>query len=79
MSTLAFDTQELVRELAASGIPPAQADAVVRALVKSRGNLVTLQDMQIELAPIRSELTLRKWIAGMILAGVASLVLKAFF
>jgi hypothetical protein len=51
MSTITFDTQELV----------------------------TTKDLQIELAPIKSDTLLIKWMLGLLLAGVASLILKAFF
>jgi len=40
---------------------------------------VSKKDLQIELAPIRTDLTLMKWMLGLIVAGVAALVLKTFF
>lgn len=40
---------------------------------------VSKKDLQIELAPIRTDLTLMKWMLGLIVAGVAALVLKSFF
>jgi hypothetical protein len=39
---------------------------------------VSKKDLQIELAPIRTDLTLIKWMLGLIVAGVAALVLKSF-
>ena len=41
--------------------------------------LVTKRDLQIELAPIRTDLTLVKWMLGFLIAGVMALVLKTFF
>ncbi|MDP1903953.1 MAG: DUF1640 domain-containing protein [Pseudomonadota bacterium] len=79
MSSITFDTQELVRELRSAGMAQEQAEAVVRTIVKSHAELVTHQDLQIELAPIKSDTLLIKWMLGLLLAGVASLILKAFF
>ena len=79
MSSITFDTQELVRELRSAGMAQEQAEAVVRTIVKSHAELVTRQDLQIELAPIKSDTLLIKWMLGLLLAGVASLILKAFF
>jgi len=48
--------------------------------------LVTKKDLQIALSPLRNEftqlrgeLTLVKWMLGFLIAGVLSLVIKAFF
>jgi hypothetical protein len=41
--------------------------------------LVTKKDLQIELAPIRADINLIKWMLGLLLAGVLALVLKALF
>ena len=79
MASITFDTQELVRELKTAGMAQDLADAVVRTIVKSHAELVTRQDLQVELAPIRSDTLLIKWMLGLLLAGVASLILKAFF
>jgi hypothetical protein len=46
MSTLTFDTQEIVRELRTSGIPQEQAEAVVRTIVKSHDGLATKNDFE---------------------------------
>jgi hypothetical protein len=40
--------------------------------------LVTKKDLQIELAPLKMDLTLIKWMLGLLLGGVVALVLKAF-
>ena len=38
-----------------------------------------MKDLQLELAPIRSDLTLVKWMLGLVLGGVIALLLKSFF
>ncbi|MGX2032636.1 MULTISPECIES: hypothetical protein [Methylocaldum] len=40
---------------------------------------VTKTDLETALAPIRTDLAVLKWMMGVLLAGVLSLVLKAFF
>ncbi len=46
MSTITFDTQELVHELRAAGMPAEQADAVVRTIVRSPTELATKHDIE---------------------------------
>ncbi|WP_373509187.1 hypothetical protein [Thiocapsa sp.] len=41
--------------------------------------LITKKDLQIELAPIRSDISLIKWMMGILLGGVMALLLKSFF
>ena len=43
------------------------------------GELVTKKDLQIELAPMRADINLVKWMLGMVIAGVAALILRSFF
>jgi hypothetical protein len=38
-----------------------------------------MKDLQADFASIRADLALLKWMVGLTLAGVASLVMKAFF
>lgn len=90
MTTVTFDTLELVDKLKSSGIPQEQAEAVVRVIAKAQEGLVTKQDLQevknelksvmsIRFERIDGELKLNRWMLGVLLAGVISLVLKAFF
>ena len=46
MSTITFDTQDLVRELRTAGVPPEQAEAVVRTIVKAQGELANHADLE---------------------------------
>jgi hypothetical protein len=90
MATITFDTLELVDKLKTAGIPQAEAEAVVRVIVEAQGGLVTKHDlteikneikaeMNVRFERIDGELKLNRWMLGVLLAGVISLVLKAFF
>jgi hypothetical protein len=83
MTTITFDTLQLVDKLKAAGLPPEQAEAVVRAIGEAQEELVTKAylDYTLErtLAPLRTDLTVLKWMMGVLLAGVMSLILKGFF
>ncbi len=90
MSTITFDTLELVDKLKTAGIPQAQAEAVVRVIAEAQDGLVTKHDltevkneikadMNVRFERIDGELKLNRWMLGVLLAGVISLVLKAFF
>ena len=90
MTTITFDTLELVDKLKTAGIPQAQAEAVVRVIAEAQDGLVTKHnlievkneikaDMNVRFERIDGELKLNRWMLGVLLAGVISLVLKAFF
>jgi len=79
MATVTFDTLQLVDRLKAAGFPPEQAEAVVRAIGEAQSDQVTKADLGQALAPLRTDLTVLKWMMGVLLAGVMSLILKGFF
>ncbi len=90
MTTITFDTLELVDRLKTAGIPQAQAEAVVRVIAQAQDGLVTKHDlteakneikaeMNVRFERIDGELKLNRWMLGVLLAGIISLVLKAFF
>lgn len=79
MTTITFDTLELVDKLKSAGIPQEQAEAVVRVIAEAQARLVTKVDLEITLLPVKTDLAVIKWMMGVLLAGVLSLVLKAFF
>jgi hypothetical protein len=81
MTTVTFDTHKFIKKLEAAGLPEAQAEAISEAITNASesADAVTKKDLQIELAPIRTDLTLVKWMLGIIVAGVAALVIKSFF
>ena len=72
MSTITFDTQELVRELRTSGLPQEQAEAVVRTIVKSHSDLASKSDIDTRMAEVKLDLI--KWIVGLILGQTALLL-----
>ncbi|MDO8705890.1 MAG: hypothetical protein Q7J84_13180 [Sulfuricaulis sp.] len=80
MSTVTFDTLKFVKTLEASGLSAKQAEAIAAAYrdASTDQELVTKKDLQIELAPLKAELQVMKWMSGLILGGVLALVLKTF-
>ena len=79
MATVTFDTLELVEKLKSAGIPQGQAETMVRFIAEAQNRLVTKDDLEIALVPFKTDLAVIKWMMGVLLAGVVSLVLKAFF
>lgn len=83
MATVTFDTMELVGKLKSAGFPPEQAEAVVRVIADAQQDLVTREYLDHafarELAPIRSELAVLKWMMGVVIGGVVALIVKTFF
>lgn len=81
MATITFDTLKFVEKLKSVGIPEDQAKVISEALRDASGEaeLITKKDLQIELAPIRSDISLIKWMMGIRLGGVMALLLKSFF
>jgi hypothetical protein len=45
MTTITFDSDQLITDLEASGVPREQARAVVRAIVKAQTELATKRDL----------------------------------
>jgi len=90
MSTVTFDTLKFVEKLKAAGISDAQAKAESEALdsqLATKNDLIKLDrrldglDAKIDRMDTRisGELTLLKWMMGIIIAGVMSIVIKTFF
>ena len=81
MATITFDTHKFVRKLKDAGFEKKQAEALTEALRSAieDSELLTRKDLQIELVPIKSDLTVVKWMLGLLLGGVVALVLKSFF
>lgn len=78
MATVTFDTLELVDKLKKSGMSQDQAEAVIRTIADTQHHLVTKMDLQLELAPIRTDLAILKWMIGFVLAGIMALLLKLY-
>jgi hypothetical protein len=94
MAAITFDTLKFANTLKDAGVPPAQAEAEARALSEvlevNLKELATKEDLRLSLKEtelrmdarfehIDGELKLNRWMLGVLLAGVISLVLKAFF
>jgi hypothetical protein len=91
MTTVTFDTLELVDKLKTAGISQEQAEAVVRVVIaEAQDKLVTTDELKsaldtafasvkIDLAVLKAEATFNKWMLGFIMAGVLSIVVKTFF
>ncbi|MCF8212069.1 MAG: CCDC90 family protein [Rhodoferax sp.] len=86
MSTITFDTQALVQELQASGLPAEQAQAVVRAIVKSHDGLVTKADLDRleakidgKFAVIDAKFDKMTWMISVLIAIAVANFAKQFF
>jgi hypothetical protein len=86
MTTITLDTQEAVIKLKAVGVSQEHADAFVRAIVESQNSLSTKADIEIILSPIKTDLAVikadsvtLKWMMGVLIAGVMSIIIKTFF
>ena len=78
MTTITFDTLELVDKLKNAGISQDQAEAMVRVIADAQNKLVTKDDLEIALSPLKTDLAVLKWMIGILIAGVMSLVIKTF-
>jgi hypothetical protein len=86
MTTITFDTPEAVIKLKAVGVSQEHADAFVRAIVESQNCLATKADIELALSPIKTDLAVLKadsvtlkWMMGVLIAGVMSIIIKTFF
>jgi len=88
MSAITFDTLKYADRLEAAGVPPQQAKAEAQALaeVLTSSEVASARDierLEAKIELLRSDLsgkfTLLQWMLGLLLAGVAALILKAFF
>ena len=81
MSTITFDTRKFVRRLKESGFDEKQAEALTEAMQDAIADseLVTKKDLQIELASIKTDIQILKWMNGLVLGGIVALVMKTFF
>jgi Protein of unknown function (DUF1640) len=82
MTTITFDTLSVAKRLQKAGFTAQQAEAMT-AIVSEASDvearqLVTKKDLQIELAPLRTDLALLKWMAGVNSAMILGVLLKLF-
>jgi len=88
MATITFDTHKFVRKLRTAGLEEAQAEAFADAFSDAQGEADLAskrdisdlrRDIDVRFERIDGELKLNRWMLGILIAGVMSLVLKAFF
>jgi hypothetical protein len=86
MSTITFDTLKFAQRLEKAGATReyaiAEAEALADVLSSGTQELVTKADLEREIAPIRTDLAVLKWMVGMSLAlstGTIALLAKLFF
>jgi hypothetical protein len=87
MGAITFDTHKFMPKLEEAGFEPKQAEAVADAFREAQGEaeLATKRDIErleaklgTRFEPQDGELRLNRWMLGLMLAGVVSLILKAF-
>ncbi len=86
MSTMTFDTQELVRELRSAGVPQEQAEAVVRTIVTAHEGLATQHDLALLESKLDGKFTVIdvkfdkvQWMLGIVIALAVANFVKQFF
>lgn len=88
MTAITFDTLKFVHRLRDSGMPEQQAEAIAVAFYEASGEAglaakAGMRELRQEMMALKTEiigeLKLTRWMLGLLLAGVMSLILKAFF
>ena len=86
MTTFTFDTLELVDKLKTAGISTEQAESIVRVIAEAQNELATKQDLkelsqalEVRFERIDGQFALLNWLMGILIAGVMSIVINAFF
>ena len=80
MATITFDTLKFVEKLKAGGVPEAQAKAEAEALVNAFSEAMDSQlATKSGINRLERELMVVKWMVGLVLGGILTLILKAFF
>ncbi len=82
MAATAFDTLSMAKRLEAAGFTASQVEIVTTVVSEAADpaprELVTKKDLQIELAPLRADIGLLKWMAGVNSALTVGVLLKLF-
>jgi len=94
MTTIAFDTLKFAQRLEQAGVPRNQAEAFAEAQKDfldeiTQADLATkndikdirndIQNIRLKMVEHDGQFALLKWMIGFLIAGVLSLVIKAFF
>lgn len=79
MNGATFDTLAYARRLEEAGFSKDQAEAQTEALAEILGGeMVTKRELQIELAPVKTDLIILKWMTGLLLASQLTILFKIF-
>ena len=77
MTTMITEVYDALRS---AGADEQKARAAAEAIAAHQRDATELRtEIRTEFADIRSELKLLKWMMGLVLAGIVSLIIKAFF
>ena len=81
MSTVTFNAHKFVCKLQEAGFDQRQAEGLTEAMRSAidESELVTRKDLQIELAPVKADLNLIKWMMGALIAIAIANFGKQFF
>jgi len=81
MSAVTFDTLKFVQTLESAGVDREQASAFAAAVRDSHdtADLVSKKDLEIALAPIRSELKVQHTLLLAALGGIVAILVRSFF
>lgn len=79
MSTITFDTHELVSKLRAAGFDERQAETVIRVVVEAQSGLVTTAHFDAKIDLIRLENSHTRWMLGVVLGLAIANFAKQFF
>jgi len=83
MTAVTFDTLKFSERLIKAGIPEAhakaEAEALAEVLESQQGTLVTDVKLERELAPIKSDLRLLKWMIALVIITTVVPALKSIF
>jgi len=77
MSTVTFDTLKFVETLERAGVAREQASAFATAVRDAQNSADTATKGDIAL--VRKDIDLLRWMLGLVIGGVVALVLKAYF
>ena len=80
MATIRFDTLKFVEKHRAGGVSVEQAKAKAEALVTAFSEAMdSLLATKTDINRLERELIVIKWMVGLVLGGILTLILKAFF
>lgn len=79
MSSITFDAHKFVRKLQDAGFDEKQAEGLTDAMRSAIDESELVTNLQIELAPMKADLNLIKWMMGALIAIAIANFAKQFF